>query len=128
MTTVKTYDPADADKLTLTAAAAEHVRNEIKKRGKGVGLRLSIKESGCSGYAYVVDIAEEINDADDFVFGDRSDNQAVLLIVDQQAFPLVKGSTIDFVKKGLNQVFEVFFNFLILSQCLGLKSCGNIAE
>lgn len=101
--------------VTLSAAAAERVRTFISNRGHGVGLRLGVKKTGCSGYAYVVNYAEAVN-ADDVVFED----QGVKVVVDQASLSYVDGTEVDFVKHGLNEAFK-FRNPKARSEC----GCGE---
>ena len=101
--------------VTLSAAAADRVRNFLASRGHGVGLRLAIKRTGCSGYAYVVNYAELIG-PDDTVFED----QGVKVVVDALSLPLVDGTEVDFIKQGLNEAFK-FRNPKAHSEC----GCGE---
>lgn len=101
--------------VTLSPAAAERVRSFLASRGSGVGLRLGIKKTGCSGYAYVVNYAEAVG-ADDVVFEDRG----VRVVVDATSLPLVDGTEVDFVKQGLNEAFK-FRNPKARSEC----GCGE---
>jgi iron-sulfur cluster assembly protein len=74
----------------------------LGRRGRGVGLRLGIRKSGCSGFAYVIDYADEVGSAD-VVFDDRG----VRVIVDGQSLPFLDGTEVDFVKEGLNEAFKL---------------------
>ena len=78
--------------ISLTESAAERVRGYLERRGHGVGLRLGIKKTGCSGYAYVIDYADDIN-PDDVVF----DVLDVKVIVDNDSLQLIDGTQVDFV-------------------------------
>jgi iron-sulfur cluster assembly protein len=101
--------------VTLSSAAADRVSSFLKQRGHGVGLRLGIKKTGCSGYAYVVNYAESIG-TDDVVFEDRG----VKVVVDKASLPMVEGTEVDFVKQGLNEAFK-FRNPKAKSEC----GCGE---
>jgi len=101
--------------VTLSPAAADRVRSFLAARGHGLGLRLAIKRTGCSGYAYVVNYAEEIGPADT-VFEDRG----VKVVVDQGSLSLVDGTEVDYVKQGLNEAFK-FRNPKARSEC----GCGE---
>ena len=101
--------------VTLSPAAADRVSSFLKQRGHGVGLRLGIKKTGCSGYAYVVNYAEAIG-TDDVVFEDRG----VKVVVDKASLPMVEGTEVDFVKQGLNEAFK-FRNPKAKSEC----GCGE---
>ena len=101
--------------IQLTLAAAERVRNQVRSRGHGLGLRLGVKETGCSGFSYVVNFADaEL--PDDLVF----EQQGVKVYVDRAAMPLIDGTTVDFVRQGLNESFR-FENPNIKGEC----GCGE---
>jgi iron-sulfur cluster assembly protein len=101
--------------ISLTSAAADRVRSFLGRRGHGVGLRLSIKKTGCSGFAYVVNYADDIA-ADDVVFEDRG----VKVIVDRDSLGFIDGTEVDFVKQGLNEAFR-FRNPNVKGEC----GCGE---
>jgi iron-sulfur cluster assembly protein len=101
--------------ISLTSAAADRVRSFLGRRGHGVGLRLSVKKTGCSGFAYVVNYADEIAD-DDVVFED----QGVKVIVDRASLDYIDGTEVDFVKQGLNEAFR-FRNPNVKGEC----GCGE---
>jgi len=101
--------------ISLTAAAADRVHTFLTRRGHGLGLRLSIKKTGCSGYAYVVNYADEIG-TDDVVF----EEQGVKVIVDRESLDYIDGTQIDFVKEGLNEAFR-FRNPNVKGEC----GCGE---
>jgi iron-sulfur cluster assembly protein len=90
--------------IALTDSAADRVRQHLERRGKGVGLRVGVKKTGCSGWAYTVDFADELG-AGDQVFEDRG----VRVIIDREHLPVLEGATIDYVREGLNEKF-VFTN------------------
>ena len=87
--------------ITLTEAAAKHVSNFLKNRGTGLGLRVGVKTSGCSGMAYVLEFVDVLND-DDEMFTDHGVN----IIVDKKSLVYLDGTELDFVKEGLNEGFE----------------------
>ena len=102
--------------VQLTEAAAQHVAREIDKRGEGVGLRVGTKKSGCTGFAYVVDYADEIGDQD-HVF----ESHGVRVVTDSDALSIIDGMTIDFVRtNALNEGFE-FINPNVKDMC----GCGE---
>jgi iron-sulfur cluster assembly protein len=101
--------------ILLTTAARERVRSFLARRGSGVGLRLGVRRTGCSGFAYVVNYADEIA-ADDVVF----DHDGVNVIVDRESLKLIDGTDIDFVKQGLNEAFK-FRNPNVRGEC----GCGE---
>lgn len=87
--------------ITLTESAAARVQNFLRSRGKGVGLRLGIKTSGCSGMAYSLEFADE-HDAEDHVFH----SLGVAVLVDARSLPYLDGMELDFVKEGVNEGFR----------------------
>ncbi len=101
--------------INLTEAAAGRIRSFIDSRGHGVGLRLGIKKTGCSGFAYVVNYADQIGSGD-VVFEDRG----VKVIVDSESLRYIDGTVVDFVKQGLNEAFR-FLNPNIKGEC----GCGE---
>ena len=101
--------------ISLTPAAAERVKTFLASRGKGLGLRLGVRKTGCSGFAYVVNYADD-SAASDQVFEDHG----VKVFVDPDSLPLINGTTVDFVKQGLNEAFR-FHNPNIKGEC----GCGE---
>jgi iron-sulfur cluster assembly protein len=101
--------------ITLTNSAADRVQAFLANRGKGIGLRLGVKTSGCSGMAYVLEFADVIND-DDSVFEDKH----VKVIVDKKSLVYLDGTELDFVKEGLNEGFK-FNNPNTKNEC----GCGE---
>ena len=101
--------------ISLTDSAAGRVRQYLDKRGKGVGLRLGVTKTGCSGYSYVVNYADDVA-ANDIVFEDKG----VKVVVDPEALPLVDGTEVDFIKNGLNEAFS-FRNPNVAGEC----GCGE---
>lgn len=101
--------------ITLTAAAAERVRHFIAERGQGIGLRLGVRKTGCSGFAYVVNYADEARD-DDRIF----DCHGVRVLVDPESLALIDGTEVDFVRHGLNEAFR-FRNPNVRGEC----GCGE---
>jgi len=101
--------------VSLTSSAHGRVRSFLDKRGSGVGLRLGVRRTGCSGFAYVVNYADEIA-ADDVVF----EQEGVNVIVDRESLALIDGTEIDFVKQGLNEAFK-FRNPNVRGEC----GCGE---
>ena len=101
--------------ITLTDKAAERVRTFIASRGSGIGLRLGVKRTGCSGYAYVVNYADEISDTDT-VF----ENAGVKIVVDRESLDYIDGTEVDFVRQGLNESFR-FRNPRAAGEC----GCGE---
>jgi iron-sulfur cluster assembly protein len=101
--------------ITLTDRAARHVQNFLAKRGKGVGLRLGVRTSGCSGMAYKLEFADEVGDGDlEFVSG------GVTLLVDPHSLPYIDGMELDYTREGLNEGFK-FNNPNVKDMC----GCGE---
>jgi len=102
--------------VTLTKSASERVKTMIEKRGSGIGLRVSTKVSGCAGFAYVVDYADEVTETDE-VF----ESFGTQVIVDQKSLPNIDGMEIDYVRESLlNEGFE-FHNPNVKDSC----GCGE---
>lgn len=87
--------------ITLTEAAAAHVRKYLGKRAKGEGLRVAVKSTGCSGLMYVVDYADTI-ESQDQVFESRG----VKVIVDEKSFSYLDGTELDYSRQDLNEGFK----------------------
>ncbi len=87
--------------ITLTEVAAQHINVFLENRGKGVGLRLGVKTTGCSGMAYVIEFADDIHEEDQ-IFEDHG----IKVIVDPKSLIYLDGTQVDFVKEGLNEGFK----------------------
>lgn len=87
--------------VTVTEAAAKHVNKYLARRGKGVGVRLGVKTTGCSGLAYKLEYADEVA-PEDVVFEDRG----IKILVDPKSMPYIDGTELDFVREGLNEGFK----------------------
>jgi iron-sulfur cluster assembly protein len=101
--------------ITVTESAARQIQKQLQKRGNGVGLRLGVKASGCSGYAYVLDYADEIAN-DDIVF----DQYDVKVLVKQDDLDKLNGIELDYAKEGFNEAFK-FNNPNVKGMC----GCGE---
>lgn len=101
--------------ITLTETASNQVKSQIEKRGKGLGIRVGVKTTGCSGLAYTLEFVDNFQ-IDDFVL----DCNNVQIFVDKKSSHYLNGLTIDYVKKGLNEGFE-FNNPLEKGRC----GCGE---
>jgi iron-sulfur cluster assembly protein len=101
--------------ISLTESAANRIRTFLAARGHGLGLRLGVRKTGCSGFAYVVNYADA-QQADDVVFEDRG----VRVFVDSGSLKLIDGTVVDFVKQGLNEAFR-FQNPNVKGEC----GCGE---
>jgi len=87
--------------IEVTEAAAEQIKSSLESRGKGVGIRLGITTTGCSGFAYVMEFVDQLN-VEDNVF----DEHGVKLVIDDKSLVYLDGTQVDFVKQGLNEGFE----------------------
>ena len=87
--------------VTLTPDAAKHVQRSLSKRGKGLGLRVGVKNVGCSGFGYTYDYADDVQ-AGDHTF----EAHDAKLVVDGKSLEFLDGSTLDYVKEGLKQTFK----------------------
>jgi iron-sulfur cluster assembly protein len=101
--------------ITLTEAAAKHVQNFIAKRGKGLGLRIGVRTTGCSGMAYKLEFADALDDADM-----QFQSHGVTLLVDPKSLPYIDGMELDFQREGLNEGFK-FNNPNVKNEC----GCGE---
>ena len=101
--------------ITLSTAAADRVQRFLQKRGHGLGVRLGVKTTGCSGLAYVLEFVDTLN-PDDAVFEDQN----VKIIVDQKSLVYLAGTELDYAKNGLNEGFT-FKNPNVKDEC----GCGE---
>ncbi len=100
--------------ITLSRAAADRVRSHVGREGR-FGIRLGLRKSGCTGFAYVLDYADAAGE-DDVVF----DQGGVRVVVDRESLAFLDGTEVDFVKQGLNELFT-FHNPNVKSEC----GCGE---
>ena len=101
--------------VTFTDSAAKHIKGFLEKRGKGIGLRLAVRTTGCSGLAYVLEFADELA-ANDEVFTDND----VTVIIDKKSLVYLEGTELDFTREGLNEGFK-FNNPNVKDEC----GCGE---
>ena len=101
--------------ITLTDSAAQRVKSFLVAQPEGLGLRLGVKKTGCSGFAYVVKVAED-RSTHDHVF----ESCGIRIFVDPESLPLIDGTEVDFVRQGLNEAFR-FRNPNIKGEC----GCGE---
>ena len=101
--------------ISMTSTASDRVRAFLDNRGKGIGLRVGIKTTGCSGMAYVLEFVDELN-PDDEVF----EIDGVNLVVDAKSLVFIDGTELDFQKEGLNEGFK-FNNPNVKGEC----GCGE---
>jgi iron-sulfur cluster assembly protein len=101
--------------ITLTETAAERVKGFLANRGKGAGLRLGVRTSGCSGMAYVIEFADKV-EPEDKVF----ESHGVKVIIDPKSLAFLDGTEVDFAREGLNEGFK-FNNPNVKNSC----GCGE---
>jgi iron-sulfur cluster assembly protein len=101
--------------ITLTEAAANHVARFLARRGKGVGLRLGVKTTGCSGLAYTLEYADQVQPEDQCF-----ESHGIKVFVDPRSLVYIDGTELDFAREGLNEGFR-FNNPNVKSEC----GCGE---
>ena len=102
-------------KLTLTDTAADKIKSQLERRGHGLGIRVGVKTTGCSGLAYIMEFVDELGEFDN-VFEDKGAN----VIIDSKSLVYFEDLTIDYQKRGLNEGFE-FINSAEKDRC----GCGE---
>ena len=101
--------------ITLTEKAADRIKDFLAQRGKGIGLRLGVKTTGCSGMAYVMEYVDEVEDSD-VVFEDHG----VKVIINPKSLVYLDGTELDYAREGLNEGFT-FNNPNVKDMC----GCGE---
>lgn len=101
--------------ITMTATAAEHVTKHLAQRGKGIGVRVGVRTSGCSGLAYVLEFVDNADEGDQ-IFEDHG----IKILVDEKSLAYLDGTELDFVTEGLNEGFK-FTNPNVSGEC----GCGE---
>ena len=101
--------------ISMTEAAARHIRRSLDRRGKGEGIRLGVRTTGCSGLAYVLEFVDEVGE-DDQVF----ETHGAKVIIDPKSLTYLDGTELAFVKEGLNEGFT-FNNPNVRGEC----GCGE---
>jgi iron-sulfur cluster assembly protein len=101
--------------VTLSESAARHVAGFIARRGKGLGLRVGVRTTGCSGLAYKLEYADAIDPADM-----QFESHGVTVFVDPKSLPYIDGTELDFAREGLNEGFR-FNNPNVAAEC----GCGE---
>lgn len=101
--------------ITITENAAKHINNYLTKRGKGLGVRLGVKTSGCSGMAYNLEFVDEVND-DDLIF----EEHGARVYIDPKSLVYLDGTQVDYTKEGLQEGFK-FENPNVKESC----GCGE---
>lgn len=106
MAEVSNYKPnPDETMITITEAGFLHLKKQIEKYGKGIGLKLSIKKSGCTGYRYDIEIIDHFNEETELKFPIKEN---FIIAVPKKFFPMLQGTQIDYQKKGI--ISEFVFN------------------
>ncbi|MCY3564729.1 MAG: iron-sulfur cluster assembly protein IscA [Gammaproteobacteria bacterium] len=101
--------------ISITENAAGHVARQLAERGSGLGIRVGVTTTGCSGMAYVLEFADQVED------GDRVfEEHGVKIVVDPKSLVYIDGTEMDFVKQGVNEGFE-FRNPNVKGEC----GCGE---
>ncbi|MGR9117086.1 MAG: HesB/IscA family protein [Gammaproteobacteria bacterium] len=101
--------------ISLTESAAKQIKKQLEKRGKGIGLKLGVKKSGCSGYAYTIEYADEIGEGDE-VF----EQHGVKVITTGADLEVIDGIELDYRREGINEAFK-FNNPNVTATC----GCGE---
>jgi|TARA_R110002095_G_scaffold211202_1_gene199160 iron-sulfur cluster assembly protein len=101
--------------MDVTEIAKDKIKSHLTKRGKGVGIRIGIETTGCSGFAYTLEFADNINEEDIL-----NEYDGFAILIDPKANDILEGITVDYQKKGLNEGFE-FINPLEKARC----GCGE---
>ncbi|TMH37019.1 MAG: iron-sulfur cluster assembly protein IscA [Betaproteobacteria bacterium] len=101
--------------VTLTETAARHIAVNLNKRGRGIGLRLGVRTSGCSGLAYKLEYADDVRPEDH-----RFESHGITVVVDPKSLPYLEGTELDFAREGLNEGFK-FNNPNVKDAC----GCGE---
>jgi iron-sulfur cluster assembly protein len=101
--------------ITVTDTAAQKIKSNLDKRGGGIGIRIGVRTTGCSGLAYVLEYVDALQPGD-VAMADNDTN----VVVDQKSLPIIDGITVDYVRQGLNEGFE-FININEKDRC----GCGE---
>jgi len=102
--------------ITITDTARDHIQNFLKTMGENAGFKLGVKASGCSGFAYVVDIAQQPGENDECI-----DINNVRVFIDKDSIPMLKGTMVDLKDKGIGQKQLCFNNPNVEDSC----GCGE---
>ena len=106
--------------VTLTPNAAGHVQRSLSKRGKGVGLRVGVRTSGCSGLAYKLEFVDQVNPGDV-----EFESHGIKVVVDPKSLQYIDGTELDYTREGLNEGFK-FRNPKVKDEC-GCGESFNVA-
>lgn len=111
----KSINSSQNQSLSLTENAAKRISQQVKNADDAIGLRFVVKESGCSGYSYVMELAKDIDEQETVI-----ESHGVKIVTNEKSLALIKGTQIDYVKEGLNQTFK-FINPKAEAHC----GCGE---
>ncbi|RLA23813.1 MAG: iron-sulfur cluster assembly protein IscA [Gammaproteobacteria bacterium] len=101
--------------IILTERAATQIQKQIEKRGHGLGLRLGVKKSGCTGFAYVIEYADETGPDDQVI-----ESHGVKVIISDESMSFLDGTELDYTREGINEAFR-FNNPNVKDSC----GCGE---
>ena len=101
--------------ITLTSQAEKHIKKYLANRGQGIGIRLGVKTTGCSGLAYTLEFVDAVN-PEDIVF----EQDQLKIVTDPKSLVYLDGTQVDYVRQGLNEGFE-FKNPNVKAEC----GCGE---
>lgn len=101
--------------VNLSEQAALHISQQLNKRGKGIGIRVGVKTTGCSGMAYILEFVDQAKTEDQII-----ESKGIKLFIDPQSMPYIKGTSMDYIKEGLNEGFK-FINPNSKGEC----GCGE---
>ena len=102
--------------ISLTPSAVQHIKNSLKKYPQAIGIKVGVKDSGCSGKAYTIDYASELTSPDDALL----EIEGIKVIVDNASIAYIKGTKLDCVQEGVNE-FLKFINPNVVNEC----GCGE---
>jgi len=107
--------------ISLTDRAASHVKRYLAEQGNDIALRIAVKPTGCSGYQYIVEAAESVNDSDQ-----SFETNGVKIVIDSQSLPYLSGTELDYVRAGLNEGFR--FNNPNVQETCGCGESFTVSE
>lgn len=110
-----TIDVSKYDPITVTETAAEWIRSQLDKRGKGLGIRMGTKPSGCTGYKYILEFVDEPEDTDILI-----EEHGVRVYIDPKSWLMLAGTVLEYKTEGLNSGLD-FVNPNVTAQC----GCGE---
>lgn len=108
-------------KINLSDSARQHIESVLAKDADGIGLRVGVKTTGCSGYQYVIETAKAINEGDNTI-----ESNGIKIIIDEQSLRYLAGTELDFVREGLNAGFK--FNNPNVQEACGCGESFSLKE